>query len=135
MPVNLMQYRGAVGVFNNRKFTKKLQYKKISKLKFIHTCLIADHLSLRSHSLVSFFMLLIAFFLSKAKVPKEVKFSAFAMFYVVCIYLLSVKWLYKVFLILLSGDIKINPGPRCNTDENFFNLSQEPEQSPCLQLH
>ena len=66
--------------------------------------------------------------------PKEVKFSAFAMFYVVCIYLLSVKWLYKVFLILLSRDIEINPGPRRNTDENFFNLSLEPEQSPCLQL-
>ena len=46
MPVNLVQYRGTVGVFNNRKFTKKLQYKEISKLKFIHTCFIADHLSL-----------------------------------------------------------------------------------------
>ena len=91
MPVNLVQYRGAVGVFNNRKFTKKLQYKEISKLKFIHKCLIADHLSLHSHSMVSFFMLLIVFFLLKPKVPKGVKFSAFAMFYVVCIYLLSVK--------------------------------------------
>ena len=48
MPVNLVQYRGTVGAFNNRKFTKKLQYKEISKLKFIHTCFIADHLSLRN---------------------------------------------------------------------------------------
>ena len=114
MPVNLVQYRGTVGVFNNRKFTKKLQYKEISKLKFIHTCFISDHLSLQSHSMVSFFMLLIVFFLLKPKVPKGVKFSAFAMFYVICIYLLSVKWLYKIFLILLSvsGDVEINPGPR-----------------------
>ena len=42
------------------------------------------------------------------------------MFYVVCIYLLSVKWLYKIFLILLSGDVEINPGPRRNTDKTFL---------------
>ena len=41
------------------------------------------------------------------------------MFYVVCIYLVSVKWLYKIFLILLSGDVEINPGPRRNTEELF----------------
>ena len=64
--------------------------------------------------MVSFIMLLIVFFLLKPKVPKGVEFSAFAMFYVICIYLLSVKWLYKIFLILLSvsGDVEINPGPR-----------------------
>ena len=53
--------------------------------------------------MVLFFMLLIVFFLLKPNVPKGVKFSAFAMFYVICIYLLSGKWLYKIFLILLSG--------------------------------
>ena len=119
LPFNLVQYRGTVGVFNNLKFTKKLQYKEISKLKFIHTCFIADHLSLHSHSMVSFFMLLIIFFLLKPKMPKGVTFSAFVMFYVICLYLLSVKWIYKIFLILLSGDVDINPGPRRNTDETF----------------
>ena len=34
-------------------------------------------------------------------------------------YLLSVKWLYKIFLILLSGDVETNPGPRRNTGETF----------------
>ena len=116
MPVNLVQYRGTVGVFNNRKFTKKLQYKEISKLKFIYTCFISDHLSLQSHSMVSFFMLLIVFFLLKPKVLKGVKFSAFAMLYVACIYLLFDKWLYKMFLILPSGDAESNPEPRHNTD-------------------
>ena len=47
MPVNLMQYRGTVGVFNNRKLTKNLQYKEISKLKFTQTCFIADYLYLQ----------------------------------------------------------------------------------------
>ena len=66
--------------------------------------------------MASFFMLLIVFFLLKLKVPEGVKFSAFALFYVVCIYLLLVKCLYKTFLILLSGDVEINPGARRNTD-------------------
>ena len=84
--------------------------------------------------MVSFFMLVDRFFPLKPKLPKGVKFSAFAMFYVVCIYLLSVKWLYKNFLILLRGDVEVNPRARRNTDETFFNLSLEPEQSLCLQL-
>ena len=75
-------------------------------------------LSFTCHSMVSFFMLLIVFLL-KPKVLKGEKFSAFAMFYVICIYLLPVKWLYKIFLILLSGDVEINPGPRRSTDETF----------------
>ena len=62
--------------------------------------------------MVLFFRLLIVFFLLKPKEMKGVKFSAFAMFYVICIYLLSIKWLYKIFLILLCGDVEINPGPR-----------------------
>ena len=70
MPVNLVQYRGTVGVFNNRKFTKKLQYKEISKLKFINTCFISNHSSLHSHSMVSFFILLIVFFLSAQSVER-----------------------------------------------------------------
>ena len=32
---------------------------------------------------------------------------------------MSVKWLYKIFLILLSGDVEINPEPRRSTDETF----------------
>ena len=91
MPVDLVQYRGTVGVFNNRKFTKKLQYKEISLVKFILTCFIADYLSLHSHSVVSFFMLSIVIFLLKLKVPEGVKFSALAMFYFVCLDLLPVK--------------------------------------------
>ena len=119
MPVNLVQHCGTVGVFNNRKFNKKIQYKEIPKLKFIHTCFIADHLSLHSHSMVSFFYDVDHLFLLKPKLQKGVKFSTFAMSCVFCVYLLLVKWLYKIFFILLSGDAEINPGPRRNTDETF----------------
>ena len=121
MPVNLVQYRGTVGVFNNRKFIKKLQYKEISKLKFIHTCFIADYLYLHSYSMVPFFILFIVFFLLKPNVLKVVKFSAFAMFYVICIYLLSVKWLYKIFLIS-SGNVEFNPGSRRSSTNETFSI-------------
>ena len=104
-----MQYHGTVGVFNNRKFTKKVQCKEISKLEFTQTCFIADYL----------YFLLVIFFLLNFKLPKGIKFSAFAMFYVICIYLLPVNWLYRFFLILLSGGVEINPGPRRSTDETF----------------
>ena len=119
MPVNVVQNRGTVGVFNNRKFTEKLQYKEIFKLEFIQTCFIADYLYLHGHSMVLFFMLLIVFFLLLTKVPHGVKFSAFGMFYVIYIHLLSAKWQYRIFLILWSGDVEINPGPRRSTDETF----------------
>ena len=41
------------------------------------------------------------------------------MFHVISIYLLSVKWTYKIFSLLLSGDVELNPGPKPNTDETF----------------
>ena len=66
-----------------------------------------------------FLCCLLFFFLLKPKVPKGVKLSAFAIFFVICIYLLSVKWLYEIFLILFIGDIEINPGSRRNNDETF----------------
>ena len=55
--------------------------------------------------------------------PKGVIFSAFVVFYVICIYLLSVKCLYKIFWILLSGGVEINTGPRCSTDTSGFELA------------
>ena len=75
-------------------------------------------------------MLLIFFFLLRPEVPKGVKFSAFAMFCVTCMHLWTVKWLYRIFLVLLSGNVEINPGPRRRTDETFsichWNLNSLP---------
>ena len=51
--------------------TKKMQYKEIPKLKFIHTCFVADHLSLHSHSMVSFFYDVDRLFSVKAQSAKR----------------------------------------------------------------
>lgn len=43
----------------------------------------------------------------------------FALFFVTCIYLWIVNLLYDPFLILLSGDVEINPVLRPNSGESF----------------
>ena len=120
MPVNLVQYRGTVGVFNNRKFFNRLQYKKMFEPTFLQTYFLIEHCYLSCNIVVSLIMLLAALIYLKPKV-----LSAFALFFVTCIHLWTVNWLYSPFLILLSGDVEINPGPRHNSGEFFFNLPLE----------
>ena len=45
--------------------------------------------------------------------------SVFVLFFVTCIHLWTVNWLYSPLLILLGGDVEINPGPRHNSGESF----------------
>ena len=66
-------------------------------------------------------MLLAALIYLKPKVHNVATISAFALFFVTCIHLWTVNWLYSPFLILLSGDVEINPGPRYNSGE-FFSI-------------
>ena len=127
-----MQYRGTIGVFKNRKFTNKLEYKEISKLKFIQICYVADYFYIHSHFMVSYFMVLIAFLYLMPKVLKGVNFSAFVTFYVTCMHLRTVKFLYSIFLIVLNGYLEIKQGPRRSTDETFSILPLE--KSVSLQL-
>ena len=56
-------------------------------------------------------MLLAALIYLKPKVHNVATISAFALFFVTCIHLWTVNWLYSPFLILLSGDVEINPYP------------------------
>ena len=56
-------------------------------------------------------MLLAALIYLKPKVHNVATISAFALFFVTCIHLWTVNWLYSPFLILLSSDVEINPYP------------------------
>ena len=111
MQVNLVQYCRAVRDFSNWKFTNKLQYKEISKLKFIQTCFIAGYHYLCSHSIHSVIFYAIHRLFS-FKVLKGVKLFAFATFCATFMHLWRVKWLYSILLILLSD-------ATCCTDETF----------------
>ena len=68
---------------------------------------------------VSLFMLLAALIYLKPKVHNVATISPFALFFDTCIHLWTVNWLYSPFLILLSGDVEINPAPRLNSGESF----------------
>ena len=119
MPVNLVQYRGTVEVFDNRKFFDRLQYKKMFDPKFLQMYFLIEYCYLPCNIVVSLFMLLAALIYLKPKVHNVATISAFALFFVACIHLWTVNWLYSPFLILPSGDVEINPGFRHNSGEPF----------------
>ena len=69
--------------------------------------------------MVSLFMLLAALIYLKPKVHNVATITVFALFFVTCIHLWAVNWLYGPCLILLSCDVKTNPGLRYNSGESF----------------
>ena len=87
---------------------------------FLQTYFLIEHCYLSCNIVVSL-MLLAALIYLKPKVHSVATISAFALSFVTCIHLWTVNWLYSPFLILLSGDVEINPGPRHNSGE-FFSI-------------
>ena len=85
---------------------------------FLQTYFLIEHCYLSCNIVVSL-MLLAALIYLKPKVHNVATISAFALFFVTCIHLWTVNWLYSPFLILLSGDVEINPGRRHNSGEFF----------------
>ena len=88
---------------------------------FLQTYFLIKHFYLSCNIVVSLIMLLAALIYLKPKVHNVATISAFTLFFVTCIHLWTVNWLYSPFLILLSGDVEINPGPRHNSGE-FFSI-------------
>ena len=86
---------------------------------FLQTYFLIEHCYLPCNIVVSLFMLLYALIYLKHKVHNVATISAFALFFVTCIHLWAINWLYSPFLILLSSDVEINPGPRHNSGECF----------------
>ena len=90
MPVNLVQYRGAVGVFNNRKFFNRRKYKKNFEPTFLQMYLLIKYCFLLCNIGVSLFMLLAALNYLKPKMHNVAAISAFALIFVTCIHLWTV---------------------------------------------
>ena len=88
---------------------------------FLQTYFLIEHCYLSCNIVVSLIMLLAALIYLKSKVHNVATITAFALFFVTCIHLWTVNWLYSPFLILVSGDVEINPGPRHNSGE-FFSI-------------
>ena len=112
MPVNAVQYRVTVGIFNNRKLIITLRFELPSCSK------LSNNLSNFDPNYISllFYIFLIAFLFSKGynlKISTKLNISIFLLFN---IHLGVLVWLYSC-LIILSGDVEVNPGPKNSVSE------------------
>ena len=80
MPINLVQYRGTVGVFNKRKVFNGLPYKKIFEPTFLQMYFFIEYCYLPCNIFLSLFMLLAALIYLNPKVHNVATISAFALF-------------------------------------------------------
>ena len=112
MPVDAVQYRATVGIFNNRKLIINLRFylPSCSKLSNNLPNYDANYISLLFH------IFLIAFLFSKgydSKISKKLYISIFLLFNILLGVLV---WLCSC-LIIFSGDVEVNPGPKNSVSE------------------
>ena len=112
MPFNLVQYRGSVGIFNNRNFFFQ---SKVSHFTYLsdnnnNNNNLAIGLLILSNKIALVLLLLNLMFVFKGNGSKHKKNTSFGpYFHIYHMYLLC--WLY-ILLIILSGDVELNPGPK-----------------------
>ena len=115
MPVNLNQYRGTVGTFNNRNYYHKstLSLGRPCQNTFFLDCAFPfSNISL-------LFVLLITVFLTlKSNLYRSTKHFCTLSFLATIITIWSPPWLYSL-LILLSADVELNPGPKRASTRNI----------------
>ena len=112
MPVNAVQYRMTVGIFNNQKLITNLRFEFPSCSK------LSNNLSSYDPNYISllFYIFLIAFLFSKGyvlKISTKLHISIFLLFNILLGVLV---WLYSC-LIILSGDVEVNPEPKNSVSE------------------
>ena len=112
MPADLIQYRGAVGTFNTRKSIFQRRRKRFSFLNYVSIN------SFQSYSL-STFILFVFLFLELKYNGHKISMNFFVWFlFLMGVSLNSSLWL-QILLVLLSGDVEINPGPKGTPKANL----------------
>ena len=119
MPVSLLtQYRGTVGIFDNRLFFRALKYNNFSLITHSqdHCFLDCDfhHNDMRFTFFLIFLMLLI---LNRKTYKRTIYFSVLS-FLTIAVNVSIATWVYSI-LISLSGDVQLNPGPKNKFEVNF----------------
>ena len=112
MPVNAVQYRVTVRIFNNRKLITNLRFELPSCLK------LSNNLPNYDASFISllFYIFLIACLFSKGYVSKISTKLYISIFMLFIILLGVLVWLCSCW-IKLSGDVETNPGPKNSVSE------------------
>ena len=113
MPVNLSQYRGSVGIFNNRNFFVQSKFSHFSYLSDNNTTnnninLTIDLLFLLN-KIALVLLLLNLMFVFKCNGSKHKKIIFIWTLFSTFVSCNLLYWLY-IFLITLSGDVELNPG-------------------------
>ena len=122
MPVNLNQYCGAVGSFNNRHSARELKYRNLSLQSHYHNNIFVHCIFFRNSGFL-FALFLTVFLVIKHSTCNGTKNSKALSFIVIVTKVWIATWLCSV-LLFLSGDIELNPGPK-QSSINDFHLSLE----------
>ena len=105
MPVNLIQYRGAVGTFNTRKSIFQQSRKRFSFLNYVNINIFQSYSP-------STFILFVFLFLGLKYNGYKIIIKFFVWFlFLMAVSLNTSLWL-QIFLVLLSGNVEINPDPK-----------------------
>ena len=110
MPVNLIQYRGAVGSFNYRHSARELKYRNLSLRSHYHNNIFA-HCFFFRNTVFLLVLFLTVFLVIKHNTCYGTKNSKALSFFVTVMKIWIATWLYSV-LLLLGGDVELNPGPK-----------------------
>ena len=114
MPINLIQYRGTVGIFKSQYFVFDLKHKRQFLLIHSHynsfgflqyACFFCNSVLL--------FLFLAVFLILKPNSCKRSNNSRVSPFLVAVIKTWLEAWFYSL-LLLLSESVELNPGPKCN---------------------
>ena len=115
MPVNIIQYRGAVGIFNCSMFVKESNIKKIA-LNLNDNFYNDSALVVCNNGLFGLLFLSVLLFL-KHFASKSAKYRV-SIFLFTLIHSWVGIWLYTR-MISLSGDVVVNPGQRTKASDTF----------------
>ena len=117
MAVNLIQYRGTVGSFNNQHFVFVLKHKMQSLLIHSHSHAFSYYACFFRNS-VLLFLFLAVFLILKLNSCKRSNNSRVSPFLVVVIKTWLATWFYSLPL-LWSGGVELNLGPKRNYSNAF----------------
>ena len=117
MLVNLVQYRGTVGVFNNRKFHNKMVANKFYSSQCGFNAELAVFVPFSIYQII-LLLLTILMCMSKDNYVQSIKRLCISFIITISIHSILPLWFYSI-SITLSGDVETNPGPKRNSTETF----------------